>query len=273
MNQSPSVQVIALTSGKGGVGKTNAAVNMAIALQRAGNRVLLLDADLGLANVDVMLGLYARHNLSHVLSGEKRIGEILIEGPAGIQIVPASSGVKSMAELSEQQIGHLIQAFSELNDAYDYLIVDTAAGISAGVLSFLQAAHHVLVVVVDEPSSVTDAYAMIKILRRDYDVNNIWLVANLVDNALHGQKLFDKLNSVVERFLGQGVNYLGAIPRDRLLSEANRQQRAVFEATPSAKSSQSYLNVANKIAKWTKPTVARGQLEFFVERLIERASA
>lgn len=273
MNTKSSVQVIALTSGKGGVGKTNAAVNMAIALQKSGNRVLLLDADLGLANVDVMLGLYATHNLSHVLSGEKRISEILIQGPAGVQIVPASSGVKSMAELNDRQIGHLIQAFSELNEEYDFLIVDTAAGISAGVLSFLQAAHHVVVVVVDEPSSITDAYAMIKVLRRDYEVDQIWLVSNMVESANQGRQLFDKLNGVIERFLGHGINYLGAIPRDRQLTDANKQQRAVYDLSPGAKSSRAYSDLSQRVAKWPKPTAARGQLEFFVERLIERATA
>ncbi|NRP28658.1 Flagellum site-determining protein YlxH [Marinobacterium sp. xm-d-420] len=273
MSSSKSVQVIALTSGKGGVGKTNTAVNMALALQKAGNRVLLLDADLGLANVDVMIGLYATYNLSHVLSGEKRINEILLDGPGGIQVVPASSGVKSMAELNEQQIGYLIQAFSELNEEYDYLIIDTAAGISSGVLSFLQAAHHVVVVVVDEPSSITDAYAMIKLLRRDYDVNNIWLVSNLVDSNEHGEKLFNKLNGVVERFLGEGINYLCAVPRDTRLSEANQRQKAVLEVSPSSKSSQAYQRAAAMVSRWPKPNAARGQMEFFVERLIERASA
>ena len=268
-----SVQVIALTSGKGGVGKTNAAVNLSVALQKAGNKVLLLDADLGLANVDVMIGLQAKANLSHVLKGEKRIAEILLEGPAGIQIVPASSGVQKMAELNQTEIGHLIHAFSELNDDYDYLIIDTAAGISSGVLSFLQAAHQVVVVAVDEPSSVTDAYAMIKVLRRDYNVNNIWLLANMVDDAKHGQLLYQKIDRVAQQFLGMGIDFLGAVPSDRRIKEANRQQKAIMEASPSSLASNAYKAAAKKMSGWPKASMARGQMEFFVERLIERASA
>jgi flagellar biosynthesis protein FlhG len=272
MSDQSRIQVIALTSGKGGVGKTNASVNIAVALQQAGNKVLLLDADLGLANVDVMVGLHASFNLSHVIRGEKTVEEILIKGPAGISIVPASSGIQKMAQLDEIEVGHLIQAFSQLNDDFDYLIVDTAAGISSGVLSFLQAAHHVVVVVLDEPSSITDAYAMIKVMRRDYDVENIWVLSNMVDSLPHGKQLFEKLNRVAEQFLGRGVNYLDAIPLDRRIKEANKAQKAVLDMSPSSLSGIAYQRVAEQLEKLPKPKAARGQLEFFVERFIERAA-
>jgi len=271
MTTQTGIQVIALTSGKGGVGKTNAAVNVAVALQKSGNRVLLLDADLGLANVDVMIGLHSPFNLSHVIRGEKTISEILVKGPAGISIVPASSGVQKMAQLDDTEVGHLIQAFSQLDDDYDYLIVDTAAGISSGVLSFLQAAHHVVVVVLDEPSSITDAYAMIKVMRRDYGVENIWVLSNMVDSLTHGRQLYEKLNRVAEQFLGRGVNYLDAIPLDRRIKEANKSQKAVMDISPSSLSGVAYQRVSEKLKQLPKPTKARGQLEFFVERFMDRA--
>lgn len=270
MNTSSGVQVIAITSGKGGVGKTNAAVNIAVGLKKAGQKVLLLDADLGLANVDVMIGLHVKHNLSHVLHGEKKISEILVDGPAGIRIVPAASGVRSIAQLEEKQVGYLVQAFSELSEEYDYLIIDTAAGIAEGVVSFLQTAHHVIVVAVDEPTSITDAYAMIKIMRRDYEIENIWVLSNMVDDAANGRQLFEKINRVAEHFLGQGIKFLGAIPIDPTVKEANRAQQAILELASGAPSSLAYKRATQRITQWPKPSVARGQMEFFVERFIDR---
>lgn len=267
------IKVIALTSGKGGVGKTNASINIAIALQQSGKKVLLLDADLGLANVDVMIGAYAKFNLSHVISGEKTISDILIHGPAGIDVVPASSGIQKMAQLNQKEIGLLIQAFSELNGSYDYLIIDTSAGISDGVLSFLQAAHHVVVVAVDEPSSVTDAYAMIKVMRQDYAIENIWFLSNMVDNAEHGKKLYKKINKVAEQFLGDGILYLDYVPSDRRLKEANQHQVPVVLSSPSSLSGLSYKRIADHVERWPQPSSARGNLEFFVERFVDRARA
>jgi flagellar biosynthesis protein FlhG len=265
------INVIALTSGKGGVGKTNASINIAVALQQSGSRVLLLDADLGLANVDVMIGVYAKFNLSHVTSGEKKISEILIHGPAGVDIVPASSWVQKMAQLSQKEIGLLIQAFSELDDNYDYLIIDTAAGISDGVLSFLQAAHHVVVVAVDEPSSVTDAYAMIKVMRQDYAIENIWFLSNMVDNEEHGKKLYKKINRVAEQFLGDGITFLDYVPGDRRIKAANQKQVPVVLSDPSSLSGLAYKRIATHVERWPQASAARGNLEFFVERFVNRA--
>jgi flagellar biosynthesis protein FlhG len=267
------VQVIAFTSGKGGVGKTNASLNIAVSLQKNGGKVLLLDADLGLANIDVMVGLYSEFNLSHVLLGQKSIQEILIEGPAGIHIVPSASGVQKMAQLTEVEIGRLIQAFSELADDYDYLLIDTAAGIAEGVLSFLQAAHHVVVVAVDEPSSVTDAYAMIKVMTQQYQIEHIWLLANMVNDAHHGKALFNKINQVTEKFLSESIHYLDAVPADKRVKESNQNQTPVSISSPSSLSATAYLRAAKQIAKWEKPTQARGNMEFFVERYLNRASA
>ena len=182
MNQSKMIKVIAITGGKGGVGKTNVSLNMAVALAEQGKKVMVLDADLGLANVDVMLGLRAERNLSHVLSGECELDDVIIHGPKGIFIIPATSGSQSMVELSPAQHAGLIRAFSEMRTEFDILIVDTAAGISDMVLSFSRAAQDVVAVVCDEPASITDAYALIKLLSREHGVFRIKVVANMVRN-------------------------------------------------------------------------------------------
>ena len=180
------VQVIAVTSGKGGVGKSNTSINLSIALARKGKKVLLLDADLGLANINVMLGLRPEFNLSHVLNGEKSLSEILLPGPENIKIIPSSSGIQYMSELNERDIGLLIQVFSELEEDYDYLVIDTAAGISGSVLYFLKAAHQVVIIATDEPSSITDAYALIKVLKKEHGISNLFFIAIMVDSANQG---------------------------------------------------------------------------------------
>jgi len=167
MSANRPVKVIAVTGGKGGVGKTNLSINLSIALAELRRRVVLLDADLGLANVDVLLGLKAQYNLADVLDGSKRLQDVMLNGPAGIKVVPASSGVQQMTSLSPQEHAALIYAFNELADQLDVLMIDTAAGISDTVLSFVQAAQEVIIVVCDEPSSITDAYALMKLLNAD----------------------------------------------------------------------------------------------------------
>ncbi|MBT3612979.1 MAG: MinD/ParA family protein, partial [Thiotrichales bacterium] len=230
------VKVIAVTSGKGGVGKTNVSVNLAVSLARTGHSVVLMDADLGLANVDVMLGLHAKHNISHVLNGEKSLDDILMVGPAGIKVIPATSGVKRMAELSPVENAGLIRSFAELQTPVDIMIVDVAAGISDSVLSFGRAAHEVVVVVCDEPSSITDAYALIKVLSRDYGVERFHVLANMVESEAHGRILFKKIAIVSERFLDVTLDYLGTVPFDTQLRKAIQRQNAVCEFSPNSPS-------------------------------------
>ena len=214
MKQPRLIKVIAVTGGKGGVGKTNITLNTAVAMAKRGQRVLVLDADLGLANVDVMLGLRVDKNLSHVLSGECTLDEVLVTGPHGIKIAPATSGSQSMTELTPTQHAGLIRAFSELKAPIDVLIVDTAAGISDMVLSFSRAAQDILVVVCDEPTSLTDAYALIKILNREHGVFNFKVVANMVRNVREGQELFNKLSKVTGRFLDVALELVATVPFD-----------------------------------------------------------
>jgi flagellar biosynthesis protein FlhG len=262
------VKTIAVTSGKGGVGKSNLSVNLATALSRQGRGVMLFDADLGLANVDVLLGLSPKRNLSHVIDGEASLEEVLVEGPEGVLIIPASSGTQRMAELSRAEHVGLIRGFSELSHDLDYLIVDTAAGISDAVMSFAHASREVLVVVCDEPSSITDAYALIKVLNRDHGVDRFHMVANRVRDPREGQLLFDKLSRVTTRFLDLALDYVGAIPEDDAVRKAVQRQRAVVDLYPGSPAGRAFEDLARRIDKWPRPSHAEGHLEFFVERVI-----
>lgn len=264
------VQVIAVTGGKGGVGKTSVSVNLALALADLGRRVMLLDADLGLANVDVMLGLTPKRNLADVIAGECELRDVLIPGPGGVRIVPASSGAASMVRLTSQQHAGLIQAFSDISDSVDVLIIDTAAGIGDGVISFVRAAQEVLLVVTDEPTSITDAYALVKLLNRDYGLSRFRVLANMTHTPEEGRNLYAKLTKVTERFLDVALQYVGAIPADELVRKSVQKQRAVYEAYPRSKCAQAYRAVAQKVDSWPLPANPRGHLEFFVERLVNR---
>lgn len=271
-NTSP-VRVIAVTSGKGGVGKTNVSANLALALAGQGKEVLLMDADLGLANIDVLLGLHPLHNLSHVLDGERNIDEIIMNGPGGLRIVPAASGITQMAELNAAQHAGIIQAFSELTINLDVLLIDTAAGLSDSVVSFSKAAQEVLVVLCDEPASITDAYAMIKVLNRDHGIQRFRVLANMTRSVQQGYDLFKRLTKVTNRFLDVTLDYMGAVPYDEYLLKAVQKQRAVVDAYPRSKSSVAFNNLARKTEKWPAPDAATGHLEFFVERLVQASQA
>ncbi|HHM04852.1 MAG TPA: MinD/ParA family protein [Gammaproteobacteria bacterium] len=269
MVQPHPVRVIAVTSGKGGVGKTNVSVNLSVAMALAGQRVVLMDADLGLANVDVMLGLHPSHTLADVLDGHRTLEEIILTGPAGVRVVPATSGIQSMAELSAMEHAGLIRAFSELGHTLDVMVIDTAAGISPSVVTFSRAAQEVIVVVCDEPTSITDAYATIKLLNKDHGVYRFRVLANMVDSLQEGRELFAKLQIVTDRFLDAQLEFMGAVPYDEYLRKAVQRQRAVVEAFPRSKSATAFKNLAAKADKWPVPRAAGGHVEFFVERLIQ----
>ena len=265
------VKVISVTGGKGGVGKTNVTLNLAMSLAQLGKRVLVLDADLGLANCDVMLGLRVEKNLSHVLSGEAELDDIIIDGPFGIKIIPATSGSQNMTELAPAEHAGLIRAFSELKTPVDVLLVDTAAGISDMVLSFSRASQDVMVVVCDEPSSITDAYALMKILSRDHGVEKFKIVANMVRSLKEGQELFAKLTRVTDRFLDVSLELVATIPYDENVRKAARKQKAFVDAFPKTAASMAIKSLALKAIKWPLPETASGHLEFFLEQLVQQS--
>ncbi|MEL0083237.1 MAG: P-loop NTPase, partial [Gammaproteobacteria bacterium] len=183
------VRAVAVTGGKGGIGKSSISINLALALIATGKRVMLMDADLGLANIDVMLGLDARFDISHVLSGERTLDDVLLEGPNGLKIVPASSGISAMASLGKAEQAGLIHAFGELREIPDIFIVDTAAGISESVCSFCAATQEVVVVLTEEPAAITDAYAQIKLLQRDFGLTDFHILTNMAPSHSAGREL------------------------------------------------------------------------------------
>jgi flagellar biosynthesis protein FlhG len=269
MQDPQHIKVIAVSGGKGGVGKTNVSLNTSISLAKQGKRVLVLDADLGLANVDVMLGLRVQRNLSHVLSGECELDDIIIKGPAGINIIPATSGTQSMVDLTPSEHAGLIRAFSDMQTKFDILIVDTAAGISDMVLSFCRASQDVLLVVCDEPTSITDCYALMKLLSRDHGLFKFKVVANMVRSPREGQNLFAKLSKVTDRFLDVTLELVAVIPYDENIRKSVRKQQAIVEAYPDSPASIGFKTLAKNIISWPVPQQPSGHLEFFIEQLLE----
>lgn len=265
------VRTIAVTGGKGGVGKSTLAVNLSVALSGLGQRTLLLDADLGLANVDVLLGLQPRDTLAELIAGRCGIEDILIEGPNGVLVVPAASGRRQMAQLSTAEHIGLVNVVSSLQNELDVLVVDTAAGLNDSVLTFCQASQEVVLVVCDEPASITDAYALIKVLARERGVARVHVVANMVRDANEGRTLYNKLVRVCERFLATiSLNHLGSVPQDDWLRLAVQRQQPVVNAYPASPSARAITEIAALTARWQAPTVGRGGVEFFFERLLTR---
>ncbi|MBN9231176.1 MAG: cobyrinic acid a,c-diamide synthase [Legionella sp. 40-6] len=261
------LKIIAITAGKGGVGKSNVSVNLAVQLAK-NHRVMLLDADIGLGNIDIMLGLATRYNLSHVLHGECDLNEIVLQGPHDLQIIPAASGTEFMTELTLKQNMPVLDAFAELTMGLDYLIIDTAAGISDGVLNFTRAAQELIVVVCDEPTSITDAYAVIKVMSKRFNYRNFHIVANMVRKERDGHDLFNKLSRVSEQFLQVRLDYLGMIPFDEHIHKAVKSQKPVLLAYPESQAAQSLRELAYEVSRWPYASSLGGAANFFLERLV-----
>jgi len=261
------IRVLSFTSGKGGVGKTHIVVNLAYALQQLGARVMILDADLGLANVDVLLGLAPQFNIQHVLEGKKTLSDILIQGPAGITILPASTGVCEVAHISEAQRFHLLDALDELYHDFDYLLVDTGAGISNNVIYFNLAAQDIVIVVTPEPTSLTDAYALMKVLANQYAEKHFKVVMNTVADDVEAVESFRRLSMVTERFLNVSLDYLGCIPYDSAFSSAVRQQKPLLELYPSTASAGCFYRLARLLLDSPGSAYPKGSIQFFWRRL------
>lgn len=266
-----AAKVIAVCSGKGGVGKTNIATNIAIALAGSRRDVCLLDADVSLANIDVLLGLTPRHNLSHVVEGSVELDNMMLSGPDGVRIVPASSGNFRMTDLPPASQAIIIQSFATLQQQPDVLVVDTAAGISPEVARFVQGAQYPVVVIRDEPASLTDAYALIKVFSEHYGVRRFHIVTNQTSTRYAGKQLFDRLVNVTGRFLDVVVQHLGDVPDDPYLVKAVREQRAVVDAYPVSPSATALLRIAGAIDALPPSRDAKGGIEFFFERLLNIA--
>ncbi|MBS0580741.1 MAG: MinD/ParA family protein [Proteobacteria bacterium] len=263
------VSVTAVTGGKGGVGKTSVAVNLATALSQRGRRVALLDGDLGLANADVLLGLSPAYTLAHVICGDRTLEEVMIETPQGFQLLPGASGCADLAQLGAEDHLALVRAFSSLPLQLDHLIVDTAPGLAHGVLQFCQAAQHVLIVLCDDPASLTDAYALVKVLSRNHGVRRFLVLANRMQAHKSGAQLFESFARVAARFLDVTLEFAGEIPADEALRRSVREQRTVLEAYPGSPAARALKKLATAADTWPIPQGPRGNIEFFVERLVQ----
>lgn len=268
-SEGPSVKelplVIAITSGKGGVGKTNIVANLGYSLSRAGKKVLILDADFGLGNLDVLLGLAPKFNLSHAVAGLKKVSEITVEGPGGMTILPASSGIEEMTKLSASQRMQLLGELDALLSGKDILLIDTAAGISANVMYFNAAAQEVIVVVSPEPTSLTDAYALMKIMSMRYSRRRFNLLVNMAVDEEEGLDIYRQLKSVSDRFLEIDMRYLGYILRDDNVTKCVRKQKVISQHLPSSLASQCFVTLSRRVCEFPRLSPGEGGTHFFIE--------
>jgi len=244
-------KILAVTSGKGGVGKTNVAVNLAIALAKKGKRVTLIDLDLGLANVDIMLDLISSYTLEHLIMGYKALNEIIIDGPEGIKIVPGGSGLPSLTHLTDDQQELFLKNFYQLTQDNDYIIFDTAAGIAENVIRFTLAADEIIVVTTQEPTAITDAYALMKVLSSKNKACNINLVFNMTKGRHDAQKHFNKINAVARQFLGIEINSLGFIVYDPYVSQAIMKRKPFIIQYPVSLASNAIKDIAKNVIQKT----------------------
>lgn len=264
-------RVLAVTSGKGGVGKTNVAVNLAIALSRKGLRVLLMDADLGLANVDVILGMIPQYNLMHVLQGLKTLPEIVIDGPEKLKLIAAGSGgIQDLANLNEIQREDLLQGLAEIQNESDVVVIDTGAGLHRNVLAFALAADEAIIVTTPEPTAMMDAYGMIKVIHLERKDPLIRLIVNMAGSAAEAEEAGKKLVLLAKRFLDLDVEYVGYIPRDMAMVRAVKEQRPVLMSQPTSPAAQSLLRLAESL--WLagpRPETEKKQMGQFFRRVTQ----
>ena len=263
----PLARVITVTSGKGGVGKSNTSINLALQFRKMGQRVIILDADFGLANIEIMFGTVPKHNLCDLIYQGKNIKDIITWGAGDVGFISGGSGIVGMANLSRGYLTYIIQNLAQLDAIADVIIIDTGAGISDAVLEFLVASGEIILVTTPEPTSITDSYSLLKALNRhprfSREASQIKVIANRVNRASEGELLFKKLEVVVNRYLKLPISYLGAIPWDNQLSEAVMQQKPVSLSQPNAKSSLAFEQIAAKLMGEERPIKKRGMAAFF----------
>jgi flagellar biosynthesis protein FlhG len=263
-----NARVIAITSGKGGVGKTSIVGNLGYAFTKLGKKVLILDADLGLGNLDVLLGLAPKYNLSHVILGERTIDEILVEGPGKMNILPASSGIQELTNLNKDQKIQILTQLDLLIDSVDVLFIDTAAGISSNVMDFNATAQEVVVVVSPEPTSITDAYALMKVLSLKYSGKACKLIVNMVRRPEEGREVFRQLQIVTDRFLDITIEYLGYVLLDGKFTKGVRNQKIVSELYPDTPASRCFTDISRKISNMSPLNIPKGGSNLFWRHLV-----
>lgn len=261
-------RMIAIASGKGGVGKSNIAVNLGLALQKNNKRVLLLDADLGMANIDVLLGLTTKYNLSHVLHGECSLTDALLQGPGGLDILPGTSGVEKLLNIDQRQAKRLISVSSQMGAVYDIILVDIGAGIHSSNINFISVCDEVLVVLTPEPTAIMDAYSLIKILYNHNLDCDIGLLINQVNSKQEGESVARRMKKVINDYLDIRVKLIGLIPFDNYIRQAVKKQKALLELYPGSKSGQAFLKAGEKLLGFEKKGRIFASKEGFVSRLL-----
>jgi len=261
------MRVVAVTSGKGGVGKTHISANLAVLAARAGRRVLLIDADLGLANADIVLGICPTRHLGHLLDGTATADEVLTEGPRGIRVLGASSGIQSLTALTDEQKLTLVSAFDPIDHQFDLVIMDCGAGIGDNVLFFAGAAQEALLVVTPEPTSLSDAYATVKVLSQDAGVSHFAVIANQAAD-FQGRDVFRRLTQVTDRFLDAKLKYLGNVPRDEDLPRAVRVQQPLVELYPRSPASRALATLCDTLLASEPPAILQGGVKLFWQRIL-----
>jgi len=269
LNAESSTRIISITSGKGGVGKTNIAANLAYILASMSQKTMVLDADVGLANIDVILGVNAPYNLYHVLKEEKTLAEIIIEGPGGIKILPSASGIPEMTELSRGQKLTLIDDLNQLSEAIDYMLVDTGAGISSNVMYFNMAAREIIVVTSPEPTALTDAYALIKVLYQRYAKRRFRLLVNMVKSPSEAKDVYERLSHATDHFLNLTIEYLGYVLFDEKLRDAVRRQKPIAEIYPNSPATRCLVKIAEKICSEVPGDNENSPVKYFWESVIK----
>lgn len=271
MNKAPQPlsRVITVTSGKGGVGKSNVSINLAIQLKKMGQRVIILDADFGLANIEIMFGTIPQYNLADLIYQGKSMQEIINWGPGEVGFISGGSGIAGLSNLSTENLLYIVKNLAQLDAIADVIIIDTGAGISDAVLEFLVASSEILLVTTPEPTSITDSYSLLKALNRHprfyKEFSKIKVIANRVGNEKEGETLFNKLNMVVNRYLKLPIEYLGFVPQDEQLAGAVMQQKPVSLQNENAKSSKAFEQMANTLlnGESAKQIQKRGMAAFF----------
>lgn len=266
------LRVVAITSGKGGVGKTNVTANLAVLAARQGRRVLIVDADLGLANVEILFGLKPRYHMGHLLDASVPLDEVMATGPHGVRVLPAGSGIQGLTRLDDAQKLRLVTAFDLIEDAFDVVLIDSSAGIGDNVLFFVGAAQEAVLIVTVEPTSLTDAYAAVKVLSQQAGVRYFNVVVNSAPNEQSARDIFETLTSVTNRFLNARVRYLGHLPRDENMHRAIMSQRPLVDAFPHSPSSRALATLSEKLFNEPAPAPLDGGMKLLWQRLLREAT-
>lgn len=267
IRQKSFARVITITSGKGGVGKSNVAINLAIQLKKMGQKVIILDADFGLANIEVMFGAIPKYNLRDTVEGKKNLKDIITEGPMGVQFISGGNGIEGLANLNKIQLSNLLRGMEQLDELADVILIDTAAGISDNVMEFVAAGSEVLLVTTPEPTSLTDSYSLLKALNSysgfSRENTEVKIIANKVSNMVEGRNIFTKLNLVSEKFLNMSLGFSGAIPMDEQIVKAVMKQSPISISYPNAKASKAFAQLAAQLTGTQMVAGRRSLVEVF----------